>query len=89
MKNMSNRIAALEGHGIGVSGTIPFPIYIIVARAADDQVTGLHGHGLTVVRETGETLTSLKDRARASLGEEPSHPVILAYTYGEDGGLVQ
>lgn len=89
MKNMANRIAALEGRGTETSGTIPFPIYIIVAGGADDQVTGLHGHGLTVTREAGETLEALKARARALLGEAPSQPAILAYTYAEDGSLAQ
>jgi hypothetical protein len=82
VKNMANRIAALEGRQ-SAAALGPFPIYIMAAGVPEDRVVGIMGAGIEIDREPGETVDALKDRAAKLLGEKPSLPAILSYKYAD------
>lgn len=84
MKNMANRIAALEGRK---SAAAPlFPIFIMAAGVPDHRVAGLTGAGLAIDRRTDETVRALEERALERLGDKPTLPLILSYKYADTQG---
>lgn len=81
MKNMANRLAALEGRK--ATAVPQFPIYIKAAGVPEERIVGITGAGVQITRGSGESVEELKDRAREALGEKPSLPMILSYIYDD------